>query len=326
MMVPHRPQWGVDDKGNPVQGCVDDNGVQMKKVWGATNPPDLDAHWEQYLTNADPEKVHVTIQPSGLSAEADWVQHLPSHYYEDLCEGKSEDWVDVYVHGKWGKSLSGMPVYDKTFTQDFHVSKEKLKPVHGSGYPITIGIDFGRTPSAVFMQRDPRGRVLVLDEITSENMGIETFINTKLNPFIGNNYQGHTFVCAPDPAGFMKQQLNEMTLVDALKDAGYKCVKPPSNDPEKRIAAVERLLSQQLEGKAMFLVSPSCTQLIKGFRSGYRYKVKKNGEMEDKPDKNEWSHVHDALQYGSAVIDMNIRGFGLQQTRREVKKSSYAYT
>jgi hypothetical protein len=326
MMVPHRPQWGVDDKGNPVQGCVDDAGNQVKKVWGATNPPDLDAHWEQYLTNADPEKVHVTIQPSGLSDEADWVQHLPSNYYEDLCEGKSEDWVDVYVHGKWGKSLSGLPVYDKTFTSDFHVAKERLRPVVGSGYPITIGIDFGRTPSAVFMQRDPRGRVLVLDEITSENMGLDTFINTKLNPFIGNNYQGHTFVCAPDPAGFMKQQASELTLVDQLKDAGYKCVKPPSNDPDKRIAAVERLLSQQLEGKAMFLVSPSCTQLIKGFRSGYRYKVKKNGEMEDKPDKNEWSHVHDALQYGSAVIDMNIRGFGLQQTRREVKKSAYAYT
>ncbi len=32
MMVPHRPQWGHDDKGNPVQGCVDDKGVQMKKV------------------------------------------------------------------------------------------------------------------------------------------------------------------------------------------------------------------------------------------------------------------------------------------------------
>jgi hypothetical protein len=124
----------------------------------------------------------------------------------------------------------------------------------------------------------------------------------------------------------MKQQLNEMTLVDALKDAGFKCIKPPTNDPEKRIAAVERLLSQQLEGKAMFLVSPTCTHLIKGFRSGYRYKVKKNGEMEDKPDKNEFSHIHDALQYGSAVIDMNIRGFGLQQGRREIKKVRYAYT
>ena len=117
-----------------------------------------------------------------------------------------------------------------------------------------------------------------------------------------------------------------MTLVDALNNAGFKCVKPPTNDPDKRIAAVERLLTQQLEGKALFLIDPGCWALIKGFRSGYRYKVKKSGEMEDKPDKNEWSHIHDALQYGSAVIDMNIRGYGLQQTRREVKRSTYAYT
>ncbi len=217
-------------------------------------------------------------------------------------------------------------MYDKTFTSDFHVAKENIKPIQNADYPITIGLDFGRTPSAVFMQRDPRGRVLVLSEITSENMGIETFITTKLNPHISNTYQGYQFIVAPDPAGFMKQQLNEMTLVDALKNAGFKCVKPPTNDPDKRIAAVERLLTQQLEGKAMYLIDPRCTMLIKGYRSGYRYKVKKSGEMEDKPDKNEWSHVHDANQYGCAVIDMNIRGFGLQQGKREIKKSSYAYT
>jgi len=270
-----------------------------------------------------PSSCWVSRRSTAAIRLADWVQHLPSNYYEDLCEGKSEDWIDVYVHGKWGKSLSGMPVYDKTFTADFHVAKENIKPIQNADYPITIGIDFGRTPPAVFMQRDPRGRVLVLSEITSENMGIETFITTKLNPHIANTYQGYQFVCAPDPAGFMKQQLNEMTLVDALKNAGFKCVKPPTNDPDKRIAAVERLLTQQLEGKAMFLIDPRCTMLIKGFRSGYR---KKSGEMEDKPDKNEWSHIHDANQYACAVIDMNIRGFGLQQTRREVKRSAYAYT
>jgi hypothetical protein len=251
---------------------------------------------------------------------------LPSHYYEDLCEGKSEDWIDVYVHGKWGRSLSGTPVYQRTFTQDFHVAKEHIKPIQNMDYPITIGIDFGRTPAAVFMQRDPRGRVLVLSELTSENMGIETFITSRLQPHISNTYPGYQFIAAPDPAGFMKQQLNEMTLVDALKNAGFKCVKPPTNKPELRIQAVERLLAKQIEGKAMFLIDPQCTSLVTGFRSGYRYRVKKNGELEDSPDKNESSHVHDALQYGASVIDMNIRGFGLDVKRREIKKSSYAYT
>jgi hypothetical protein len=327
MMVPTRPEWGSDEKGNPIQGCVDDKGNQMKKVWGATNPPDLDSHWEQYLSNADPDKIHVTIQPSGRSQDADWIKHLPSGYYEDLQVGKSEDWIEVYIDGQWGKSLSGMPVYQRTFAYDFHVANDDIKPIGNADYPITIGIDFGRTPSAIFLQRDPRGRVLALSEITSENMGLDTFIQTKLNPHIANNYPGYRFICAPDPAGFMKQQASEMTLVDQLKQAGFHCVKPPTNDPDKRIAAVERLLSQQVEGKAMFLVDRRCVQLIKGFRSGYRYKVKKNGEMEEKPDKNEYSHIHDALQYGAAVIDMNIRGYGLQQNqRREVKPAPYRYT
>jgi hypothetical protein len=65
--------------------------------------------------------------------------------------------------------------------------------------------------------------------------------------------------------------------------------------------------------------------LIKGFRYGYRYKIKKNGEIEDRPDKNEFSHVHDANQYADAVIDMNVRGVVLNPGRRTVKKVSYTY-
>ena len=136
---------------------------------------------------------------------------------------------------------------------------------------------------------------------------------------------GATFVCAPDPAGFSKQQMNEMSLTDVLKKAGYKCVRPPTNDPEKRIQAVERLLNQQLEGKAMYIIDPSCEQLIRGFRYGYRYKIKKNGELEDRPDKNSFSHVHDANQYADSVIDMNVRGVPLQSARREVKKVARVY-
>lgn len=305
-------------------GCVTDEGRPNHHIWGATNAPDADTFWENFMTEP-PGTASIFMQPSALSPEADWTENLIEGYYQTLAEGKSEDWIDVYIHNKFGRSLSGTPVYQRTFVQDFHVAKDDLRPIPSANHPITIGLDFGRTPAAVFMQRDPRGRVLVLSEVTSENMGIETFINTKLNPHIAQHYQGFAFVCAPDPAGFMKQQLNEMTLVDALKNAGFKCVKPPTNDPDKRIQAVERLLNLQIEGKAMFLIDPRCSTLLKGFRSGYRYKVKKNGEMEDKPDKNEFSHIHDALQYGCAVIDMNIRGFGIAPTRREVKKVRYVY-
>lgn len=261
-----------------------------------------------------------------VNPECDNYDHLPKQYYPNLIPGKTEDWLRVYLRSEYGRSLSGTPVYEKTFTADFHVAKDPIKPIRGGDYPVIIGLDFGRTPAAVFKQRDPRGRVVTIAELVSENMGIETFIRTKLNPYIANNLQGCTFLVAPDPAGYAKQQQNEMSLVDVLKEAGFKCVKPPTNKPELRIQAVERLLVQQLEGKALYLIDPACTSLIKGFRYGYRYKIKKNGEMEDRPDKNEFSHVHDANQYADSVMDMNLRGAAMGSGKREIKKVKYAYT
>jgi hypothetical protein len=306
-------------------GCVLDNGEPNAHIWGATNAPDTDTFWEKYMTEP-PSTASIYMQPDALSDEADWTQNLIAGYYEKLAEGKTPDWVDVYIRNKFGRSLAGTPVYDRSFVADFHIAKEELKPIPLPDYPIIVGIDFGRTPCAIFKQRDPRGRVLTLSEVTSENMGIETFIRTKLAPHIARYYPGHDMLCAPDPAGFFKQQLNEMTLVDALRQAGYRCIKPPSNKPEYRIQAVERLLNQHLEGEAMYLVDESCAMLIRGFHHGYRYKKKRNGELEDKPDKNEYSHIHDANQYADSIIDLQFRGAVSSQTRREVTKTKYVYT
>lgn len=306
-------------------GCVKDDGTPHAHVWGATNAPDMDTFWEKYMTEP-PETASIYLQPDALSDENDWKQNLIEGYYEKLAQGKTPDWVDVYIRNKFGRSLAGSAVYERSFVEDFHVAQDELFPVPASDNPIIVGIDFGRTPCAVFKQRDIRGRVLTLSEVTSENMGIETFIREKLTPHVARKYPGFEMVCAPDPAGFMKQQLNELTLVDALKKAGYKCVKPPSNKPEYRISAVERLLSQQIEGQAMYLVDKSCTMLLKGFRHGYRYKKKRNGELEDKPDKNEYSHIHDANQYADSIIDLQFRGSVSSQQRREVQKGRYRYT
>jgi hypothetical protein len=49
--------------------------------------------------------------------------------------------------------------------------------------------------------------------------------------------------------------------------------------------------------------------------------------MEDKPDKNAFSHIHDANQYADSVIDMNVRGVAMASSqRREVRPASYRYT
>jgi hypothetical protein len=329
--------------GGPTRSCaLFDTNMPDEDTWWhdkMENPPSNWAVYKQpaailkpdvYLDRFGEEPEELLLDKDGgewaVNPECDNYDHLPKQYYPNLIPGKTEDWLRVYLRSEYGRSLSGTPVYEKTFIADFHVSQNHIKPIKSEDYPVIIGVDFGRTPAAVFKQRDPRGRVVTLAELVSENMGIETFIRTKLNPFIANHMQGCTFLCAPDPAGYAKQQQNEMSLVDVLKNAGFKCVRPPTNKPELRIQAVERLLNQQLEGKAMYVIDPECKSLIKGFRYGYRYKIKKNGEMEDKPDKNEFSHVHDANQYADSVIDMNVRGAAVNTGRREIKKVKYAYT
>ena len=329
--------------GGPTRSCaLFDTNMPDEDTWWhdkMENPP---SNWAVYKQPAAIIKPEAYIEKFGEQPEevlldkdgAEWVvnpecdnyHHLPKQYYPNLIPGKTEDWLRVYLRSEYGRSLSGTPVYEKTFVPSFHIADKPFKAIRGEDYPVVIGIDFGRTPAAVFKQRDPRGRIITLAELTSDNMGIETFLRTKLNPFIANHMQGCSFLCAPDPAGFAKQQQGEMSLVDVLKNAGFKCVRPPTNDPEKRIQAVERLLCQQLEGKALYQVNPECEHLIKGFKYGYRYKIKKNGEMEDKPDKNAFSHVHDANQYADLVMDMNVRGVMMGSSqRREIVRAGYRY-
>ena len=55
-----------------------------------------------------------------------------------------------------------------------------------------------------------------------------------------------------------------------------------------------------VDGGPGFLLDPSCKTLRRGFQGGYCYRrVQVAGEdrYQDKPDKNRYSHPHDALQY-----------------------------
>jgi len=55
-----------------------------------------------------------------------------------------------------------------------------------------------------------------------------------------------------------------------------------------------------IDGHPALLVDPSCATIKKGFAGGYHYRrlnVSGTERFEEKPSKNRFSHVHDALQY-----------------------------
>lgn len=324
MMVPHRPEWGMDDKGNPIQGCVDDAGKPMKKLWGATNPADMDTHWEKFLSNP-PENCQVTIQPSGMSPEADWLQHLPSNYYEDMMQGKDPEWIDVYVHGKWGASLAGKPVW-RCFNRETHVAKE---PVAIPTQNLVIGVDAGLNPTAVITYQTYDGRVVVLDAITgnAEGMGALRFCREKLKPLLANKYAGRTALIVIDPAAFQRAQTDEKTVADVFKAEGFKVKPAKTNALAARLGVVESYLTRTVDGKSGMLIDPGAKQLIQSMAGMYRYKINTKGVVEDTPEKNHpFSDYADGLQYACLEHDSGgTFGGALPTTRREVRPAPFRF-
>ena len=296
LMVPHRPEWGVDAKGNPVQGCVDDAGQSVDKLWMMSNPPDVDSFWEGKISNPE-SNMHITIQPSGLSDEADWIPHLKSNFYENLAVGKSEDWIDVYIKAKFGKSLSGKPVF-RCFSRETHVAKEAVKFYPGG--TLVIGVDAGLNPTAVITQQTHDGRVLVLDAVTGAEggMGALRFIREVLKPLLQRKYPNMATAIVIDPAAFQRAQTDERCVADMYKTEGFSVKPAKTNAIAARLGAGEKYMTRLVDGKAAFLVDPECALVIQALSGKYRYKVNQKGVADDTPEKSHpWSDVADALTY-----------------------------
>lgn len=325
MMVPPRPEWGLDDHGAEIGGCVTDEGKPNFHIWGSTNPPDLETYWEELISNP-PSNFSITIQPSGRSPQADWIQYLPPNYYDNLMEGKDEDWVSVYVDAKFGKSLAGMPVF-RGFSREVHVSKEPLSYINSQSSPVIIGMDAALHPAAVFAQLDYKGRLLVLDETYATGCGMVKFMQEKVKPILAQRFPGQPAVVILDPAARARSQTDEKTALDIIRQEGLPVRLASTNNIQARISVVDSFLNRIIDGESGFLIAPRCHTLIAALAGKYRYRRKTDGEAEDKPDKTHpWSDIADALEY--ACLHTDTSGVFLHAHNRKavpVLKSSYRY-
>lgn len=325
-MVRPRAEWGVDDKGFPIGGCVTDQGKPNSAIWGMTNPPDMDTFWEKFLTNP-PENCHVSIQPGGNDPAADWLEYLPTDYYTNLAIGKDPDWIDVYINAKFGKSLAGMPVF-RSFTRSLHVSNEHLEYSRSKNSPIIIGMDAALHPAAVFGQVDYRGRILILAETYAMGMGAQNFIREKVKPILQQKFPGHPVIVIIDPAANTRAQTDERTVLEVIRAEGLSVRTASTNALQARLGAVDAALTRVVEGKPYLLIDgQACPDLVNTLAGKYRYRRKKDGDAEDTPEKSHpWSDIADALQYlclhadTSGVFNQDWQGEALP-----VKKVNYRY-
>lgn len=318
-----------------------------------TNMPSEGSGWYKIMETEVPADWAIFKQPGGLDDDAENLEWLTQtteslrlsiddplrrdqgrEYYKRLARAQSPDWVKRYVHAEFGDDPSGSAVFRESFKMRFHVS-ENVDPV--VGHPILIGQDFGRDPCAVFCQLDHKGRFLVLDEVVSEDMGLELHLARKdgnglRQKMLQDRFVGRPIAMIGDPAGLSRDSIYEENSFDVLRRHGFTAVPAPTNDIDPRIRAVEAYLLARLGDKPAFLVDRNrCPTVIRALSGGYRFAKTRGGVLRPKPEKNEYSHVMDALQYaalaahGGMVGIINSRYFKPRLRERKVF-SSRAWT
>lgn len=295
-----------------------------------TNMPAEGSDWHRVMTEPPPD-IQVFIQPGGMEPDAENLEWLvqtdetlklrldvPEElaqrraqgrtYYERFLRSNAPDWCKRYVHAQFGDDPSGTAVFRETFKQHFHVVDD-LEPV--AAFPLIIGQDFGRDPCSIICQIDHRGRLLVLEEVVAEDLGLELQVERNLRPaLMKDRYLGKSIAIIGDPAGRSKDSIYEETSFDALKRMGFAAFPAPTNDPDRRIRAVEAFLMRQIDGGPAFLVDGRrCPTLVRALNGGYRYGRTRAGVRKPSPDKNEYSHIADALQYACLAAHGGMVGY-----------------
>lgn len=281
-----------------------------------TNPPDED-HWYYELAEVvRPQNHEFFKQPPAMFKfkdgyipncgqvrgvpQAENVRNLPAGwaYYQDIIQGKREEWINVYVKGEYGTVAEGRPVYPE-FNRKIHVATGELELYRG--LKMILGFDFGLTPACLFAQLSPTGQLRVYDELCADYMAIDQFSKNMLKPYLANNFPNMETVEYCDPAGTTKAQTDERSCIDILKVNGFNPTPARTNDLLPRRDAVVSYLTKLCgNGDPGFIINSKCKTLIRGFEGGYSFdRVQVSGEerFKDMPKKNRYSHIHDALQY-----------------------------
>ncbi|MEO8564988.1 MAG: hypothetical protein ABI541_01285 [Betaproteobacteria bacterium] len=236
-------------------------------------------------------------QPSGRSPEAEGLEHLQPGYYTRLMAGKDDDWIRVYVDGQYGYLVEGRAVFSN-YHDSMHLAPTRLEAMRG--LPLLIGADWGLTPAAVIGQRLADGQWLLLDELVMTDTGIVRFAEL-LTAYVGQHYPNFEVEGWGDPAGQARAQTDERTVFDIMKvHTPWRWRPAPSNDIAMRLEGVRNALSRLIDGKPGLVVSPKCVALRRALAGGYRYKQQRSGigiTYSESPEKNESSHVSDAVQY-----------------------------
>lgn len=313
------------DFNRPVLGSwLDDFITEPQPNWDLFMQPPAAFKTEDDAGNIvyeiNPDAENLENLGSGVDCEPDMTpkQRGMKHYrnqIEALLKTGREDIVQNQYCLLAVAIQDGKPVYS-SFDRSRHVMKKAPDVLpHGN---IILALDqSGIHPAAVILQ-EIKGQWCVLDELYMEGEGFETFLYGGLLPLLRRKYPNCPVMCVLDPSN-ARDSWQAVTPEERLREVGIKSVPNKiSNTPKVRIQAVEHMLNLHTGG---LVVAPECEMLIRGFESEYRYRrLRAIGSVgavyTPQPEKNEYSHCHDALGYACLFILQGLNDEGRDDFRR----------
>lgn len=327
------------------QGALQWSGVIMD-----SNPPPINSWLHKMVTT---EKAATTaffqqppallIQyPQGHEGDMEHAQFLPNpsaeniehlqlgyDYYIDIAEQSRHDpeHVKRVVLGEFTLGLKGRPIYSM-FRYSSHV-REHMERADRSSL-LVIGMDFGLHPAAVFTQYVD-GQVRVLSELAPEDILFDEFLEDVFVPHLRTNYPGFQVIVVGDPSGVNRNAMSVHTPISRLASFGLTTIPAKSNTISPRLDAVNWFLRRE----RAFVVAEECRMLVAGFAGGYQWAKAQSSFSTQRtvPDKNEFSHPHDALQYalmyyrdgGDVFADTQFNSMGSPMAAMGGQKRGFLY-
>lgn len=124
---------------------------------------------------------------------------------------------------------------------------------------------------------------------------------------------GINFRFVGDPSGDNRSMTDGRTTFQMYRLAGIPAIPASTNDPQVRRDALVRPLTRTVKGQPGLLLAPHLKWLRKALSGAWCYRRVKIGGTEryrDEAEKNEFSHVGEAAEYGLMDAGENFHATG----------------
>lgn len=263
------------------------------------NPPDED-HWSQLRFYGVPETgVQPVDNTFAIRIPSGTNPHLPLGYRERMAAALRNNpaLARRLVEGLPGFVQTGEAVTPE-YQERSHRTSHRLDPI--PGVQVIRAWDGWHNPTVIFAQLTPLGRLVILDTIRGENMGVRQLIRTRVAPLIAARYKevhawrdlGDESMRTPD------QSDTTVSAAGVIETELRTTFEPVKNEWNPRREAMRTVLTSSPDGRPMLQVSGHERVLHQALRGGYHYRKNPDGTVvRDIPVKNLHSHPGDAFGY-----------------------------